>query len=61
MALYQCALLSDSSAEGDHNTIGVIEKLQQNCDEGVKERISNEEAINGENDTDESIEEYFRR
>lgn len=59
MALYQCARLSDSSAESVQSTIGDNEKLQRNCNEGAKERISNEKPIDGENDgttSDDSIE-----
>jgi len=59
LALYQCALLLDSSAQSNY-TVGVTGKSQQKCDEGVKEGISNKEAIVEENDgmtSDDSIDE----
>ena len=43
LVVYQCALLSDSSAESDCNTSDVSEK--QNCNGVVNEGISNKEDI----------------
>ena len=45
MAVYQCALLSDSSFESDCNTNDVSEK--KNCNGVVNEGISNKEDTRG--------------